>query len=101
MCSVYSTGVLWSSFRRGFRAWDWSRPSPADTLSLGMTIEATSGPAGKRWKLPLLIAGAVFVAFLPVLWSGFTNWDDDANFTENPAYRGLGPDQLRWMFTNF
>jgi hypothetical protein len=42
------------------------------------------------------------VAFLPVLGNGFIpNWDDRTNFLDNPWYRGLGPAQLRWMFTTF
>jgi hypothetical protein len=43
-----------------------------------------------------------FVAFLPGLGNGFIpNWDDALNFLDNPHYRGLGPAQLRWMFTTF
>ena len=42
-----------------------------------------------------------FVAFLPVLRAGFVSWDDDKNFTDNPMYRGLGADQLHWMWTTF
>jgi protein O-mannosyl-transferase len=37
--------------------------------------------------------------FLPVLQSGFVNWDDPANFLNNPSYRGLGPRHLWWMLT--
>ncbi|PIU20638.1 MAG: hypothetical protein COT18_01230 [Elusimicrobia bacterium CG08_land_8_20_14_0_20_59_10] len=54
-----------------------------------------------RW-LPLLLALAVAAfAFLPALNGGFLTWDDDWNFLTNTAYRGLGPRQLRWMFTTF
>jgi tetratricopeptide (TPR) repeat protein len=56
-------------------------------------------------RVPLLVAACiaivVFLAFLPVLHDGFVSWDDDKNFTENPQYRGLGPAQLRWMWTTF
>ena len=52
-----------------------------------------------RWAVPLLLAAAVFACFCPVLWGQFVNWDDDANFLENPNYRGLSPAHLRWMFT--
>jgi len=52
-----------------------------------------------RWAVPLLLAAAVFACYCPSLWAGFVNWDDDANFLENPAYRGLSPAHLRWMFT--
>jgi len=40
-------------------------------------------------------------AFLGILQNGFVNWDDPVNFLDNPSYRGLGPAQLRWMFTTF
>jgi tetratricopeptide (TPR) repeat protein len=51
--------------------------------------------------VPVGVAVATFVAFLPVLRAGFVTWDDNRNFLDNPAYRGLGPDQLRWMWTSF
>lgn len=40
-----------------------------------------------------------FLVFLPALDGQWLNWDDETNFVENPHYRGLGPAQLRWMFT--
>jgi tetratricopeptide (TPR) repeat protein len=49
-------------------------------------------------------AGVILVtlaACFPALSNGFVNWDDDRNFLTNPAYRGLGWAQLRWMFTTF
>ena len=42
---------------------------------------------------------AVVAAFFPALANEFVNWDDDLNLTDNPYWRGLGPAQLRWMFT--
>jgi hypothetical protein len=48
------------------------------------------------------VIAITLVAFLPVLDNGFIpNWDDALNFLDNPHYRGLGPAQLRWMFTTF
>ena len=47
----------------------------------------------------LLVAELVVVAFFPALRAGFVSWDDDTYFLNNPYYRGLGPAQLRWMFT--
>ena len=44
---------------------------------------------------------ATLGAFLPALRGEFLNWDDDTNFLENPNWRGLGPDPLKWMFTDF
>lgn len=45
------------------------------------------------------LAALVFLAFGPALWAGFVNWDDPALITENPRYRGLSGEHLRWMFT--
>jgi hypothetical protein len=36
-----------------------------------------------------------------VLQNGFVNWDDPVNFLNNPAYRGRGLSQLKWLFTTF
>src|SRR5689334_7693713 len=54
-----------------------------------------------RRLLPVLIAAATIAAFLPSLGGEFLNWDDDTNFLNNPHYRGLGPDNLKWMFTDY
>ena len=40
-----------------------------------------------------------FAVFLPALWNEFVHWDDQVNIIKNRGYRGLGPDQLRWMFS--
>src|SRR5437016_893432 len=52
-----------------------------------------------HWLVPLLVAFVTLTAFLPALQNGFVNWDDDINFLRNVHYRGLGPSELRWMFT--
>lgn len=49
---------------------------------------------------PLTIALLTLVAFLPALKNDFVNWDDAANFVTNPNYRGLGVQQLKWMWTS-
>lgn len=54
-----------------------------------------------RWIAPLVVAVVTLAAFLPVLWSGFVDLDDDLGIVENPRYRGLGWTQLSWMFTTF
>ena len=58
-----------------------------------------AGGARRVLVLTLLVVVASTAAFLPTLSAGFVNWDDDVNFTTNPGFRGLGPEQLRWMFT--
>jgi len=57
--------------------------------------------AKARWLVPVIVALLTAAAFLPVLQNGFVDWDDDKNFLLNPHYRGLGLDELRWMFTAF
>lgn len=37
--------------------------------------------------------------FSPTLWNDFVHWDDQVNFIKNRDFRGLGPTQLRWMFS--
>jgi tetratricopeptide (TPR) repeat protein len=54
---------------------------------------------GARWKEPLAVFVLTVATFLPSLRGGFVNWDDNVNFTDNPLYRGLGWEQIRWMFT--
>ena len=49
--------------------------------------------------LPLVVGVLAFVAFVPALDGGFLDWDDDRNFLWNTGYRGLGLEELRWMFT--
>jgi len=54
-----------------------------------------------RWLVPVIVALLTIVAFLPALQNGFVDLDDEKNFLLNPHYRGLGLDELRWMFTPF
>lgn len=66
-----------------------------------MKITGTKAAKKMRWLAPCVIGVATATVFLPVLQNGFVIWDDDANFLNNPHYRGLGWAQLRWMFTTF
>ncbi|HEY5490017.1 MAG TPA: tetratricopeptide repeat protein [Gemmatimonadaceae bacterium] len=50
---------------------------------------------------PLSVALLTALAFLPTLRNGWVTWDDDKNFLENPSFRGLGADQLAWMWGTF
>lgn len=54
-----------------------------------------------RWLIPTAIAIATVLAFLPALGNGFVSWDDQKNFLDNPHYRGLGWEQLTWMWSTF
>jgi protein O-mannosyl-transferase len=49
----------------------------------------------------IAVALLTFVAFAPTLANDFVTWDDDRNFLQNPMYRGLGREQLHWMWTTF
>ncbi|HET9300037.1 MAG TPA: tetratricopeptide repeat protein [Candidatus Polarisedimenticolaceae bacterium] len=55
----------------------------------------------KSQRGPALVGLAALAVFLPSLQNGFVDWDDAKNLLDNLAYRGLGPDQLRWMWTTF
>ena len=48
-----------------------------------------------------LVATTVLLLYLPALRNGFVSWDDEKNFVQNTHYRGLGLEQLRWMWTTF
>ncbi len=54
----------------------------------------------RLWMVPLVLTVITFLVFLPTLWSGFVEWDDQVNLYENPDYRGLTWPQIRWMFSN-
>lgn len=49
-------------------------------------------------KVAVRLAALAVLAFLPVIACGWTNWDDDVNFTRNPDLRGLSWDRVDWAF---
>jgi protein O-mannosyl-transferase len=51
--------------------------------------------------MAVAIGALTFLAFVPALGASFVSWDDEKNFLTNPHYRGLGLEQLRWMWTTF
>ncbi len=51
--------------------------------------------------LPLVLVGLTLLTFLPVLSNEFVSWDDEATLVNNLRYRGLGWQQLHWMFSTF
>src|SRR5258707_655426 len=54
-----------------------------------------------RYSLvPVVVAALTTVSFIPGLSGSFLNWDDNVNFLDNPAYRGLGREQIHWAFTS-
>ena len=50
------------------------------------------------WILGAVVALVTFAVFLPSVRNGWVNWDDADNFLGNPHFRGLGWDNLRWIF---
>jgi len=57
--------------------------------------------ARQRWFFPLLVALITLATFITSIQNGFVNWDDDKLLLSNPHYRGLGLENLQWMFTTF
>ncbi len=47
------------------------------------------------------LVALTWAVFAPALSAGFLLWDDAANLLDNTRWRGLGAEQLRWMFTTF
>lgn len=71
-----------------------TRPSPKS--------KAPQRPVRVRTRqLPWIVFAVSFFVFLAAIGNGFVNWDDDRNFLDNLAYRGLSFDHLWWMATNF
>lgn len=52
------------------------------------------------WLVAGVVAATTLVVYLPTLFNGFVDFDDQTNITENPYFRGLGPSYLAWMFTH-
>lgn len=53
-----------------------------------------------RPLVPLAVAILTATAFLATLSGSFLNWDDNVNFLESDAYRGLDREHVRWAFTS-
>ena len=53
-----------------------------------------------RFGPPALLAVVTLAAFALSLQGEFLNWDDDVTYLSNPHYRGLGPENLKWMFSD-
>lgn len=51
--------------------------------------------------IALAVAAFTVSVFLPALGNDFVNWDDVDLLVTNPHYRGLGWQQLTWMFSTF
>lgn len=52
------------------------------------------------WFAVAILLALTLLAYLPVLWGQFTNWDDNINVTENPFFHPLTGDNLAFLFTH-
>lgn len=79
--------------------------SASDTSASAGTERAVSeSSAVLRWRpfaLAVLLAGAVWFAFLPSWKADWVNWDDPQNFLVNYGWRGFSAENVRWMTTSF
>ncbi|MFB3121230.1 MAG: tetratricopeptide repeat protein, partial [Candidatus Binatia bacterium] len=87
--------VLVKSTHKKSKGGKGPRPVQVSAIANGTKLAPT------RWLVPVIVALLTGVAFLPALQNGFVDFDDKVNFLSNPHYRGLGLDELRWMFTPF
>ncbi len=86
------------------RSGAWRSRPPRDRLVLVADhSDQLSAPsrtsAEPRDVLPSIVCAATALAFLPALAGGFIDWDEGSLLVRNPAYRGLGPANLAWMFS--
>ncbi len=72
------------------------RTEVESTAGEPLDLLAWVGPACLGTLLAL-----TFLTFLPVLSAGFVNLLDEHYLLRNPHFRGLGGQQLHWMFTTF
>lgn len=56
---------------------------------------------GKGFTMPLLVALASILVYLPALHNGFVEWDDHEYVYQNPHIRSLDMKFLRWAFFSF
>ena len=73
--------------------------NPTDQAKSRIENHPAGNVCAAVWLPPLLIFILTLAIFFPGLKNDFVLWDDNANFLENPAYRGLGWSQLKWMFS--
>ncbi len=67
----------------------------------GSTTGSDGAPATRGLLVALALGVAVLsgAAFAPALSASFVSWDDGLTVTDNYAIRGLGSENLRWMWT--
>ncbi len=48
----------------------------------------------------MLVMAVTIVVFIPALSAGWVNWDDPGTLLEHDTWRGLGADEIAWMWTH-
>jgi tetratricopeptide (TPR) repeat protein len=74
-------------------------PTPTDSRSQDPVPAAATASWWWRGLGPLAIALITVAVFWPALGHQFVDWDDPMNLVDNLEFRGLGWQNLRWMFT--
>lgn len=74
--------------------------TPEPPVTSGAIFHTTPWRRRRTWLWAVVLAILVVIPHSPGLRNDF-NYDDQSNIVENPHFRGLGPAQLRWMFTTF
>ncbi len=66
-------------------------------------IELSIFKNGKRlqWALVASIFFLTALCYWKTVSADFVRWDDDINIYRNPHLKGIGSEQLYWMFTDF
>jgi protein O-mannosyl-transferase len=64
----------------------------------GALLHALSTPVLAR-LIPSVLALLTALVFLPTLWNGFVEWDDQVVLYQNQEFRGLTWPHIRWMFS--
>jgi Flp pilus assembly protein TadD len=77
-----------------------ARAAGRNDLPAGAALETAGIPGpGRLWPVWGVLAACVWIAFAPVLGNGFVDFDDPAWILDNPSFRGLGWEQVRFAFT--
>jgi hypothetical protein len=71
-----------------------------DPSAAGLTAGRPTGRAGRSWIAPLAVAVVTALVFSRSLGHAFVEWDDPRLIIHNPAFRGFGWPQLRWMMSS-
>jgi protein O-mannosyl-transferase len=75
-------------------------PTGARRRTLAWSLERLRQFHLSNREIALALVLAVVIVFAHGLYNEFVQWDDPINLINNTNFRGLGPAQLRWMFSS-